>query len=102
MEENDATDLSDPLGTDAANDGIRTWKIFLRSGEHIEFKAGWSSNNTQGPAHFMNMIYQYQGDQTKPKVFSSHRFPKSNSDKTIVASVALDPGDVIGVSQEFG
>ncbi len=108
MPPSDITPLPVPLHADTEIEAqmasaARTWQIHLKSGNVIEFTAGWNSPHPYGPAVFMQHVKRYLFDGTLPNETApfDYRFPDPNNEARAVAIVAVRVEDVVAVTQLF-
>ncbi|AQQ05679.1 hypothetical protein B0E33_20655 [Roseibium algicola] len=92
--------MADPLEAQTRGDGVRTWQIFMTTGEKIEFSGGWNmSAGSYIPATFLSDVETFHRTGQKPNYPTNvhYLFPKSNKDSTIAASLSVDIGQILAV-----
>lgn len=88
--------------TPAFSDGVskqRSWRIFLKSGQMIEFQAIW--NGTDAGSKFTEDYKKYLKDGTKPTRPIMYNFKQSDSSGNTAAHVLVDWDRVEAVVQVF-
>lgn len=82
---------------------VRGWRIFLTSGQTIEFSAAWNSGAVGSPSQFLEDVGTYHRTGELPdRAFNTvYHFPKTNSKPEAAAIIAVDIRQVVAVAQVF-
>ena len=95
-------EFANPATASTRSDGVRRWKIILRSGVEITFDAAWNMSNGNGPAQLIRDHRNFLSTGAKPANPWPYRFPETNSNPRAVAIISVDIADVQAIAQTFG
>lgn len=82
---------------------VRGWRIFLASGQTIEFNAAWNSDSQFSPHQFQEDVgtYHRTGELPDRAINSVYHFPKTNLKPEAASIIAVDIRQVVAVVQLF-
>jgi len=94
-----------PIGAQQAEptpdqgDRVRTWQIYLKSGDVIEFDGqfNWDGAN-KGPAQFLAEYQAYVTGQAIPPILR-YAFPSPDSERA--ADIVIDLREIAAIVQKF-
>ncbi|MBU4529709.1 MAG: hypothetical protein KUA43_08525 [Hoeflea sp.] len=93
--------IEDPLADSVGSDGVRTWQIFLRNGDKIEFRAAWNTNQQFSPGVFVSHVATCHRTGGRPDIGINvvYTFPKTNNSDVGAIRLAIDVIEVAAVVQ---